>query len=194
MKPYWTRKNFALAMMLLLTTSMTNAAELSGHIGGFLGLKIMNRSDWGDIGQHFTSGFIFDIKEDSWPISIELALIDTGDEQKHDGMRDLGHTTEYHFGLRKIFTNQYSKIQPYIGGGVSFMYAEQEFRDEVNNTTMKQDGRDVGSWLGAGMYYEINPKFVLGFDVRYSHGEVILFNKERDAGGIFTLVTGGYQF
>ena len=74
------------------------------------------------------------------------------------------------------------------------MYAEQEFRDEVNNTTMKQDGRDVGSWLGAGMYYEINPKFVLGFDVRYSHGEVILFNKERDAGGIFTLVTGGYQF
>ena len=61
MKPYWTRKNFALAMMLLLTTSMTNAAELSGHISGFVGLKIMNRSDWGGIGQHFSSGFIFDI-------------------------------------------------------------------------------------------------------------------------------------
>ena len=194
MKPYWTLKNFAIAMLLLLTTSMTNADELSGHIGGFVGLKIMNRSDWGDIGQHFAMGVMLDIKKDSWPISIVLDIMGTGDEQKHDGMRDLGHTTEYHFGVRKIFMNQYSKIQPYIGGGVSFMYAEQEFRDEINNTTMKQDDRDVGSWVGAGMYYEINPKFVLGLDVRYSYGKVTLFDDERDAGGIFTGVTGGFQF
>jgi len=72
------------------------------------------------------------------------------------------------------------------------MYAEQEY--EVNNITTTQDGRDVGSWLGGGMYYEIKPRFVLGLDVRYSNGEVTLFNKERDAGGINIGVTGGFQF
>jgi len=193
MKPYWTLKNFAIAMLLLLTTSMTNADELSGHINGYIGMKFMDSSDWGDhLDTHFSMGFISDIKKDSWPISIALDLVDTGDKHEHDGMEDLGHTTEYQLGIRKIFMNQHSKIQPYIGGGVSFMYAEQEF--EENNITMKQDDRDVGGWLGAGMYYEISPKFVLGLDVRYSHGEVILFDKERDAGGIHTGVTGGFQF
>ena len=72
------------------------------------------------------------------------------------------------------------------------MYAEQEFR--TNTTTMKQDDRDVGSWFGAGMYYEINPRYVLGLDVLYSHGKVILFNKERPAGGIYTGVSAGLQF
>jgi len=192
MNPYWTLKNFVIAMMLLLTTSMSYADELSGHISGFIGFKIMDSSDWPDINTHFSMGPIFDIKKDSWPISIALDLMDTGDKHKHDGMEDLGHTTELHFGIRKIFINQDSKLQPYVGGGVASMYAEQEF--EVNNTTMKQDDSDVGIWLGAGMYYEINPKFVLGLDVRYSDGEVTLFNEELDAGGFYTGVTGGYQF
>jgi outer membrane autotransporter protein len=95
-------------------------------------------------------------------------------------------------GIRKIFTNQDKRIQPYIGGGVSFMYAELEF--EANNTTEKQDDGATGLWFGAGMYYEINPRFTLGLDVRYSYGEVTLFDKERNVGGIYAGITGGYQF
>lgn len=192
MKPCWILKNVAIAMLLLLTPSMTNADELSGHISGFIGFKFLDSSDWPDIDTHFSMGGILDIKKDSWPISIALGMVDTGSEYDHDGMKDLGHTTEYHFGVRKIFMNQNSKIQPYIGGGVSFMYAELEYRG--NATPEKQEDRDVGSWFGGGMYYEINPKFVLGLDVRYSHGEVVLFDKERDAGGIHAGVTVGYQF
>ena len=192
MKLYWTLKNFAIAMLLLLNTSMTNADDWSGHIGGFIGLKTLNSSDWPDIDTHNALGIMFDIKKDSWPISIALDILDTGGKNEHDGMEDLGHTTEFQLGVRKIFMKQDSKIQPYVGGGVSFMYAEQEY--EVNNITTTQDDRDVGGWLGAGMYYEITPKFVLGLDVRYSYGKVTLFDKELDAGGIFAGVTGGYQF
>ena len=192
MQPYWTLKSFAIAMSLAITASMTHANELSGHIGGFIGLKAMNSTDWPGLDTHFAMGIIFDIKKDSWPISIALDVMDTGDKYEHDGQEDLGHTTEFQLGVRKIFVNQHSKIQPYIGGGVSFMSAELEI--ENNNTTMKQDDRDVGGWIGAGMYYEINPGFVVGLDLRYSHGEVLLFNEERDAGGIYTGITGGYQF
>ena len=72
------------------------------------------------------------------------------------------------------------------------MNAELEF--EQNNIRTTQDDSDVGGWIGAGMYYEINPKYVLGLDVRYSRGEVTLFSNKRDAGGIYFGVTGGLQF
>ena len=181
-----------IAMLLLLSTSTTNADEMSGHISGFAGLKIMDGSDWPELNTHFALGVLFDIKKDSWPISIALDIFDTGDEYKHDGIKNLGHTTEYQLGIRKIFMDQNSKFQPYIGGGVSFMSAELEYQD--SNNIMTQDDRAVGVWLGTGMYYEINPSFVLGLDVRYSYGNVTLFNKERDAGGLYTGLTAGFQF
>lgn len=192
MKPYWPLKIYAIAMMLLLITPMTNADDWSGHIGVFAGLKTMNSSDWPDIENHNALGVMFDIKKDSWPVSIALDFIDTGGKSEHDGMTDLGHTTEIQLGVRKIFLKQDSKILPYIGGGVSFMYAQQEY--EVNNITTTEDDGAVGAWIGAGMYYEINPSFVLGLDARYSYGKVTLFNEERDAGGLFAGITGGYQF
>lgn len=192
MGPHLALKNLAIATGLLLATSIANADEFSGHISGYIGLKTMDSSDWPDLDNHFSMGSIFDIKKNSWPVSIALDIVDTGDKHNHDGMKDLGHTTEYQLGIRKIFTNQESKIQPYIGGGFSFMYAEQEF--EANNMTTTQDDNDLGAWLGAGVYYEINPRFVLGVDARYSHGEVNLFNEKLDAGGLHTGVTGGFQF
>jgi hypothetical protein len=192
MKHFCSLKNFTLVLSLLLATSMTSADELSGHISGYAGLKSLNSSDWPDLDKHFAMGIFFDIKRESWPISIALDVLDTGGKHEHDGMEDLGHTTEFHLGIRKIFVNQHKKVQPYIGGGVSFMYAEQEF--ETNNVTEKQDDGDTGAWLGAGMYYEINPQFTLGLDARYSYGEVILFDKERKAGGIYAGITAGYHF
>lgn len=192
MKPYLILKNIILSLSLLLTTSIANADELSGHIGGYIGVKVLKSSDWPDLDIHNSAGIIFDIKKDGWPISIALDLMDTGGKNKHDGLEDLGHSTEFHLGVRKIFMNPNSKILPYVGGGVSFMSAEIEL--QTNNTTMTQDDSDVGVWIGAGMYYEINPEFVLGFDARYSQGDVTLFDKERNAGGIFAGATVGYQF
>ena len=134
MKSCWSHKNFAIAMLLLMTTSMAKADELSGHISGFIGGKILNNSDWpDDLSRHFSMGIITDMKKDSWPISIALDIMDTGGKGKHAGMEDLGHTTEWYLGVRKIYMKQNSKIKTYVGGGVSFMYAEQEY--EVNNIT-----------------------------------------------------------
>lgn len=192
MQSYWRIKGFAAAILLAATAFISNASELSGHIGGFIGVKAMDSSDWPDLDTHFAMGIIFDIKNDSWPISIALDVMDTGDKYKHDGMEDLGHTTEFQLGVRKYFIHQHSKIQPYAGGGVSFISAELEI--ENNNTTTVQDDSVLGGWIGTGMNYAINPGFVVGLDVRYSYGEVLLFNEWRDAGGFYLGATGAYQF
>jgi hypothetical protein len=191
MKPYWTLKSIAIAVLFLLTTSMTNAGGATGHINGLIGLKTMSSSDWPDLDTHFAMGVMFDIKNDPWPISIALDLLDTGDKNEHDGVEDLGHTTELDLGIRKIF-KQDSRLQPYIGGGVSFLYAELEYQ-EANETTTEDD-RGVGGWLGAGLYVEVVPRFVLGLDLRYSNGEVVLFDQDRNAGGFSTGVVIGYRF
>ncbi|MDH3219213.1 MAG: porin family protein [Gammaproteobacteria bacterium] len=192
MKSNWILKNLSMLVFLVLMVSLAKAEEFSGHISGFIGLKTMDSNDWPDLDNHFAMGIFFDITKDSWPVSIVLDITDTGGKHKHDGMEDLGHTTELHFGIRKIFINQDSRIEPYIGGGVSSIYAEQEI--EVNNVSTEQDDSTVGIWLGAGMYYEMNPKFGLGLDVRYSDGEVTLFDEDLNAGGLYMGVTGGYQF
>jgi hypothetical protein len=76
----------------------------------------------------------------------------------------------------------------------AFSYAEQEYQVDDDNTT-KQDDRDVGAWIGAGMYYyTVIPKFVLGPDVRYSYGRVDLFDQERNAGGVHTCITAADPF
>lgn len=189
---YRTLKNFTVALLLILTATAANAGDLSGHVSGFFGGKKMKSGDWPDIDKHFSMGVIFDIKKESWPVSFVLDITDTGGKHKHDGLEDLGHTTEYHLGIRKIFVGEDSTFQPYIGGGVSFLYAEQEI--ETISTTTTQDDRGTGGWAGTGFYYEISPRIVLGLDARYSYGEVTLFNKERDAGGIHAGFTAGYQF
>ncbi len=188
-----TLKTAATAMLLLMTTFLAHAYEWSGHVGVLAGGKILDDSDWPDLDKHYSLGFISDVKEASWPINMALDLMDTGGKHDHDGMEDLGHTTEIHLGVRKIFLYQHRKMQPYIGGGVAFMSAEQEYEMEKNIKT-KEDDSTVGGWFGVGTYYAVHPRFVLGLDVRYSRGEVRLFDQDRDAGGLHTYITAGFQF
>ena len=75
-------------------------------------MKAMDSTDWPDLDNHFAMGVLFDIKKNSWPISFVLDISDTGDKHEHDGMEDLGHTTELHFGIRKIFYQQDSNVRP----------------------------------------------------------------------------------
>jgi opacity protein-like surface antigen len=191
MKPYWTVRSFALAMLLLLAPSIAGAGGVTGHINGFIGLKTMDSNDWPELDTHFSMGVMFDIKNDPWPINIALDLMDTGDKQEVDGLEDLGHTTEIGLGVRKIF-RQESRFQPYVGGGVAFISAEQEYQDP--DETTKEDDRGVGGWLGAGLYWEVVPRFVLGLDVRYSSAEVMLFDRDVNAGGLSSGLVIGYRF
>ena len=179
-------------MLLIPALAIASANEWSGHVSGIVGLKTMDSSDWPELDSHFSMGLILDIKKDSWPVNMVLGIADTGDKHKHEGMEDLGHTTEYQLGIGKIFSHQGSKIQPYLGGGVSFIYAEQEF--EENNDSTRRDDDVVGIWIGAGIYYEINPKLVLGVDLRFSDGEISLFEQDINAGGLHVGATAGYQF
>jgi opacity protein-like surface antigen len=178
--------------VLALNTSAATATDWSGHINYLVGLKTMDSSDWPDINYQFSMGFALDLKKDSWPVSIALGIMDTGSKYDHDGMEDLGHTTEIHLGVRKIFRADHAQFRPYIGGGLALVSAQQEY--EVDNISTEQDDRGAGAWVGVGAYYAIHPRVVFGLDVGYSCHEVDLFGQDRNAGGLHTHLTTGLQF
>jgi hypothetical protein len=73
MKSFSNLKRSITAALLLVTASITNASELSGHISAYLGLKTMDSSEWPEIDRHFAAGVLFDLKKDSTSITAILA-------------------------------------------------------------------------------------------------------------------------
>jgi len=105
-------KYLLIAMLLLFTTPLIHADELSGYVDLFLGMKSMDSSDWYNLDEHFAMGFVIDIKKESRPVSLVLEVIGAGDKYNHAGHEDLRHSAEHCLGVRKIFIDEDSKIQP----------------------------------------------------------------------------------
>ena len=99
-------------MLLLFTTPLIHADELSGYVDLFLGMKSMDSSDWYNLDEHFAMGFVIDIKKESRPVSLVLEVIGAGDKYNHAVQEDLRHSAEHCLGVRKIFIDEDSKIQP----------------------------------------------------------------------------------
>jgi len=191
--------NAAISSVLLLSLSAVQAGETqpgdqyTGNISGYLGQKTLDDNDWSPLDKQGSLGVIFDFKKESWPVSIVVDLMVSGDIEENGLLKDEAGTLETHLGARKIFELSNSSFQPYIGGGVSLVTASMEHKINGNRIS-KSDDSATGYWVGTGMYYAVNNSFNLGFDVRYSQADVTLFDVERKAGGMHTGITAGYHW
>jgi hypothetical protein len=52
----------------------------------------------------------------------------------------------------------------------------------------------IGTWVGGGLYYAATKQFNIGLDLRYSKGEVTLFDEDLEAGGFHTGISAGYHW
>ena len=153
----------------------------------------MNDKDWPQHDEQGSIGVLFDIKKESWPVSIAFDVFASGDEDKHRSVKYQAHTVETHLGIRKIFKRSGSSIKPYLGGGVAFVWAEEKNNDS-GTTRSQDDSSNNGAWVGGGMYVEMAPDFSLGLDIRYSGAEVSLFDADREAGGLSTGISAVYNW
>lgn len=98
---------------------------------------------------------------------------------------------ENHFGIRKTFELEDSKMRPYIGGGITFLTTE--IKNKSATTSVKDDD-GTGVWIGAGWYTGVTENFDIGFDVRYSETDVTLFDQDLEAGGMHYAATASYHW
>lgn len=188
-----------LSSVLLISLSAVQADDIqesnafTGNVSGFIGQKSLDDKDWGNLDQQGALGVISDFKKASWPVSIAVDLIVSGDVEEVGVLEDLGGSLETHLGIRKVFEITNSSFQPYVGGGASLITASIEHR--VNGSKVsKSDDSATGYWVGAGMYYAMSDHFNLGVDVRYSEADLTIFDVDRKAGGVYSGITAGYHW
>ncbi len=189
----------AISSLLALSLSSVQADEtnledsISSNLSGYIGQKTLDDTDWQPLDKQGAIGVIFDIKKESWPVSIAFDLIGSGDVHESGSFKDEAYTLENHLGVRKIFQLPDSSVQPYIGGGISMVSAE--IKNKNNGIiTSESDDNATGAWIGTGMYYAVSNHFNIGLDVRYSEADVKLFNTDRKVGGMHTGISVGYHW
>lgn len=185
-------KKAAIATLLVLAMPAAQAGDWTGNVGGSIGSKQLDDQDWGALDGHGLIGFMLDVKKKSWPVSLTYDLIVSGEVKENGSLKDEAYTVENHFGVRKTFEFEDSNIRPYVDGGLALVSAGM--RNKTATSTVKDDDKAVGEWVGTGLFVGITDSFDLGFDARYSEAEVMLFNRDVEAGGMHYAVTASYHW
>src|SRR4051812_9218689 len=84
---------------------MARASEESGvrgNILGFLGVKSLDHDDWDPVDDHLAYGVQSDFRGRSWPLSLAIDIIGSGDKRQKDGVNFTGATLEVDLGVRKL--------------------------------------------------------------------------------------------
>ena len=177
-----------MALVASMAVSPVLADEYDGNVRLDFGQKRLDSDDWNTLDRQNEIGVIFDLKKASWPVSIALDLLFSGEDKNVPGA-ERGSTFEQHLGVRKIWAINDSKFHPYLGGGIAFIQADYE----VIGSSKEDDG-GVGGWIGAGVDWHLSKRMSLGVDVRYSKADVTINNNDVDAGGLHTVLTLGYRW
>lgn len=178
------------------TTNLAQAQESTGNVNVFLGTKSLDDEDWAPVEDQSEAGIEFDFRETSWPVNWVLGLRRSeSDETFVDPVfgpvAATGRTTEFSFGVRKIW-DQGPIVSPYLGGGLALVNAE--FEATVSGASGSDSDSSVGLWLGGGVYFTLADHFNIGIDLRFSAAQATLFGVEGEAGGRHLGLLVGYHF
>lgn len=200
-----------LALLPLAATlslpGIASAAEAgwSGNVNGFLGGKRLVEDDF-DADRHVEFGIMFDITPPSWPVSLAVDSLGSYGEETdsyYDSFYGWSDTTqeistsELDLGVRKIWQAG-GTMRPYLGGGLSLfsLSVKQVTEPDAYNITITEydeDGTGAGLWLDTGIFWTLS-HFNIGFDLRFSRGQVELDGTDYQAGGNHLGVMAGYHW
>jgi len=189
---FYNLKIATLTTALLLALPIAQSDDWTGNIGGSIGRKTLDNSDWESLDKQSEAGFMLAIKKQSWPVSITYDLLGSYEENLDGTSKDEAYTIENHLGIRKTFEWEESRFRPYIGGGITLVSAE--IKNITATSSVKDDGHGRGYWVGAGLLVGVTENIDVGFDARYSDAEVTVFNEDLEAGGMHYAATASYRW
>jgi hypothetical protein len=196
-------------VLMALSTVWAGQAIAGGVVGNvnlLLGSKHLDSTDWRIKGVNYDQqsevGVLFDIADDSWPVSLAVDLVGSAVKKSPPSYDGTGSTVELDVGVRKIFNFPGSLLHPYVGGGLAFVTARYEekvssYYYASGNWHTQESGN--GLWLNGGVYWSFWKHFNVGLDVRYSKANVTLYDYygkafKVDAGGKQAGLLMGYRW
>lgn len=187
-------KAAVIGLASLMPFQATLAEDFQGHISGMIGKSDLKTSDWGQHDLQGVTGILIDFKKPSWPVSVAIDLVGSGDEDDGTSHKKETYSAAIQLGVRKIIIVENSVFKPYLGAGVTFINSEMRETNNSTQLTKIEEDSAVGAWVGVGTYVELSEHFHMGADLRYSEADVTLFNAKRKAGGVQTVVSMGYHW
>ena len=183
---------------LLITTFALASAPISAkqenewdnRVSVLLGYKNLKSNNFEESNQK-AIGIEFDVKKKSWPVSIAVDLLGSGEKTSISGGKVEEVTGGIHLGVRKhwMFT---SNVETYLGGGVN--YEIGEIKEKTNGASTTLDDNRLGIWFSGGVNWKFRNGFILGSEVRHTN-EVDYFSTGTiQPGGLYYGVTLGYSF
>ncbi|MBN1381681.1 MAG: hypothetical protein JXA41_08405 [Deltaproteobacteria bacterium] len=178
-------------LLMFTFTQVWAASGWTGNVNFTLGAKALDEDDWEPVDEHVALGINVDFRKMEWPVNLAIALIGSADDDDYRGMDIEGTTSEFRFGIKKIWEPTQT-MRPFIGGGLALIRAELE--GEYLGYKVSDDDTCFGFWIDGGIYWTINRSFNLGFELGYSKGEVTLFDVDGEAGGGHAVIIIGYHW
>lgn len=208
----------AVAALFLIAAPAT-AGVVGGDANVFLGQKELADDDLDDLDVASATEYGVGVALDfDWPVMLTFDVLLAEDDTTYSYSYARGGSYEYEIevetqelqlGVRYEFLKD-GVVQPYIGGGVSYITLEGEITGSFaparggSFTILDDDDSDIGFFAGAGLLFRIREHFNLGVDVRWSDASAELdasgFTRgisseiELDSGGIHYGVVLGYHW
>ncbi len=152
-------------------------SDWTGNVNFFLGAKALE-DEWEPAEDQVEFGVEIDFRQQSWPVSIAIDLLVAAGEDDFLGINVESRTSELNIGVRKIWDKS-PQVRPFIGGGISFISGEFEWK----TIGISEDDSAMGFWLGGGVYWALSEHFNLGLELKSSYAEINLFGLDGNAGG-----------
>lgn len=212
MKETVLRKSLIVAALFLvpIIPGLAQAAELSGNVNAFIGMKMLDDSDWGDFDDQTEFGVMADLGANTWPIGLSANLIYSSDSTSDYHDNEIGDTyyytyyaedattVELNLGVKKIWAVS-GPFNIYVAGGLATIYGEMEITRANNlsgtyRDTDSEDDTGLGGWGAVGCYFTFANHVNVGMDLRYSSAEIDMYDDEIDAGGVHVGLLVGYAW
>lgn len=187
-------------IVLLFATTQTPAAKNTFNF--FIGHRTIEDVEAIDLDSQLDFGIEMSFADDDWPVAIAVDILgstaSTGDPCTSNNSwfcfnRDATSTNvELDVGIRKTWEFAASPIHPYVGGGLAIGRGELEFEDA--GTTVSDDDRGTGYWIGGGVYWRLGHRFNLGLNLRHSKIDTEVFGEDLNIGGTHVGLVLGWGY
>ena len=181
--------------------------DYTGNVNAFFGHKFLDENDWPAEDQD-EFGIEVDFRKKGWPVSIAIDLLYAKGEEitlppflYMSTTKDESIIFELNTGVRKIWDNISIPVRPFIGGGISVIYARMKRTNYFPLTTFEtsESGMGAGVWFGGGVYWTFGGQYNIGLDLKYSSATVTLSEGaaggyDVDAGGAHVGLLAGYHW
>ena len=165
---------------------MQQEVRWTGHLNYIIGYKKLS-NDWEPAEDQIEFGLVdLDLRRVNWHVSIvgQLLLTYASDIPDEPGFRgDYSGTYEFNVGVRKVW-GDLPRFHPFLGGGFSILGGSTT--EDLGDLWYYQEENDsgFGYWVGAGFYWVLTEQLHTGINAQYTWGEIELFDKDLNAGGI----------